>query len=87
MKKYWFEILVVLSVLLISLAFLWGTARALPASCGYTSVCPTHGISASFSGETRMVERGCIYGKYTHGSCTHWSKCYCPGEWNAKNPS
>lgn len=55
-------------------------AKATPASCSFSSVCPTHGVSATFSGRTRMVDKGCIYGQYKHGSCEHWSLCYCPGE-------
>ena len=52
--------------------------KALPASCSYSDLCPTHGISAQFTGRTRLVDRGCIYGEYRHGGCIHWNLCYCP---------
>jgi hypothetical protein len=69
----------------IMLAILWGALvilafyrQATAAGCSYSSVCPYHGNSASFTGTTKMSDKGCIYGKYSHGSCEHWALCYCP---------
>lgn len=71
---------VVLALLWAALMLLAIYKSAQAGSCSYSSVCPTHGISASFTGTTRMTEGGCIYGKYRHAGCSHWSLCYCPGE-------
>ena len=49
-------------------------------SCSITSVCPAHGVSTTFTGQTRLHAGGCIYGKYSHGACSHWTICYCAGE-------
>jgi hypothetical protein len=49
-------------------------------SCDLTSMCPTHGVDAQFTGQTKVGNMGCVYGQYRHGNCVHWDKCFCPGE-------
>ena len=70
---------IAISAILLFAIMLFGSP-ACASNCSQNSVCPTHGVSASFTGQTRMADRGCIYGKYSHGGCGHWALCYCPGE-------
>lgn len=78
MKKFLVEVLI-WAAIVTGVAFLLARP-SYSGSCSYTSVCPSHGISASFTGSTRMTDRGCIYGEYRHGNCEHWALCYCPGQ-------
>lgn len=75
-----FLLAVALCITLAWLALSFTPSVAAKGACSMTDVCPTHGIEAMFSGQTRMASGGCIYGQYKHGSCAHWALCYCPGE-------